>query len=99
MDAYSALYSLVYYLEHLQDRLAQEVAKPDAFSDLPFRFSEISKVLLDVASDDLENPDQLHSLLKDLQEARQAKSREGLKHLDHSELGVRGHDIIALDLL
>ncbi|TEB35723.1 Psf2-domain-containing protein [Coprinellus micaceus] len=77
-------------VEHLQDRLAQEVAKPDAFSDLPFRFSEISKVLLDVASDDLENPDQLRSLLKDLREARQAKSREGLKHLDHSELGLTG---------
>ena len=75
--------------EHLQDRLAQEVAKPDAFSELPFRFTEISKVLLDVASDDLENPDQVRSLLKDLREARQAKSREGLKHLDHSELGVR----------
>lgn len=40
------------------------------------------------ASDDLENPDQLRTLLKDLREARQAKSREGLKHLDHSELGV-----------
>ncbi|KAJ3544693.1 hypothetical protein NMY22_g2689 [Coprinellus aureogranulatus] len=76
--------------EHLQDRLAQEVAKPDAFSELPFRFTEISKVLLDVASDDLENPDQVRSLLKDLREARQAKSREGLKHLDHSELGLTG---------
>ena len=41
------------------------------------------------ASDDLENPVKLHSLLKDLREARQAKSREGLKQLDHSELSVR----------
>lgn len=41
------------------------------------------------ASDDLENPDQLRSLLKDLREARQAKSRNGLKTLDHSELSVR----------
>lgn len=77
-------------VEHLQDRLAQEVANPDAFSDLPFRFTEISKVLLDVASDDLENPDQIRTLLKDLREARQAKSREGLRHLDHSELGLTG---------
>lgn len=49
---------------------------------------EISKILLDVASDDLEQPDKLRSLLKDLREARQAKSREGLKHLYHSELSV-----------
>jgi len=41
------------------------------------------------ASDDLENPDKLRSLLKDLREARQAKSREGLKQLDYSELSVR----------
>lgn len=40
------------------------------------------------ASDDLENPDKLRSLLKDLREARQAKSRDGLKTLDHSELSV-----------
>jgi len=40
------------------------------------------------ASDDLENPEKLRSLLKDLREARQAKSREGLKTLDHSELSV-----------
>lgn len=41
------------------------------------------------ASDDLEQPDKLRSLLKNLREARQAKSREGLKQLDHSELSVR----------
>ena len=41
------------------------------------------------ASDDLENPDKLRSLLKDLHEARQAKSREGLKQLEYSELSVR----------
>lgn len=40
------------------------------------------------ASDDLENPEKIRSLLKDLREARQAKSREGLKTLDHSELSV-----------
>lgn len=40
------------------------------------------------ASDDLEDPDKLRSLLKDLREARQAKSRDGLKSLDHVELSV-----------
>jgi GINS complex subunit 2 len=36
----------------------------------------------------LENPDKIRSLLKDLREARQAKSRDGIKQLDHSELSV-----------
>lgn len=91
--------------DYLQSKVAFETSEND-FSDLPFRFAEISKVLLDVyvsfpippragiqidssASDDLENPDRLRSLLKDLREARQAKSRDGLKKLDHSELSVR----------
>lgn len=43
----------------------------------------------DSASDDLENPDRIRTLLKDIREARQAKSREGITKLDHSELGVR----------
>jgi len=43
----------------------------------------------DSASDDLENPDKIRTLLKDIREARQAKSREGITKLDHSELGVR----------
>jgi GINS complex subunit 2 len=72
-------------IEVLQAHLARETTQPE-FSDLPFRFSEVSKLLLDVASDDLENPDKIRSLLKDLREARQAKSREGLDKLDHNEL-------------
>ena len=40
------------------------------------------------ASDDLENPDKIRTLLKDIREARQAKSRDGIAKLDHSELGV-----------
>ncbi|KAI0692663.1 hypothetical protein BC835DRAFT_1356407 [Cytidiella melzeri] len=73
--------------EYLQDRLYHETSKVD-FSEMPFRFAEIAKVLLDVASDDFHNPDKIQSLLKDIREARQAKSREGLSRLDHSELGL-----------
>lgn len=92
--------------EYLQGRLALETSKPE-FSQLPFRFAEIAKVLLDVyapscfacirtgltfapsAPDDFQNPDKIRSLLKDIREARQAKSREGLSKIDHSELSVR----------
>ncbi|EED82674.1 predicted protein [Postia placenta Mad-698-R] len=74
-------------IEFLQDRLTQETTEPD-FSEMPFRFAEIAKTLLDVASDDIINPDKVRSLLQDIREARQAKSREGLSKLDHSELSL-----------
>ncbi|KAK7676875.1 hypothetical protein QCA50_020131 [Cerrena zonata] len=73
--------------DFLQDRLTRETTMPE-FSQLPFRFAEIAKVLLDVAFEDIENPEKLRSLLKDIQEARQAKSREGLSKIDHSELSL-----------
>ncbi|KAH6915116.1 DNA replication complex GINS protein PSF2 [Coprinopsis sp. MPI-PUGE-AT-0042] len=73
--------------EFLTERLVRETSEP-AFCEMPFRFAEIAKVLINIASDDLENPDQLRSLLKDLREARQAKSRAGLAQIDHSELSL-----------
>ncbi|KAG2349115.1 Psf2-domain-containing protein [Suillus weaverae] len=74
-------------VEFLQERLTRETSRPE-FSKLPFRFAEIAKVILDVASDDVQNADKIKSLLKDLREARQAKSRDGLQKLDHSELSL-----------
>ena len=41
------------------------------------------------ASDDLESADKLRTILKDLREARQAKSRDGLRLLDTNALLVR----------
>jgi len=73
--------------EFLHEKLTLETTQP-VFSDLPFRFAEISQIILDVASDDLESPEKLRYLLKDLREARQAKSREGVRQLDYSELSL-----------
>ena len=47
------------------------------------------------ASDDVPGAEKIRSLLKDLREARQAKSREGLAKLDHSELSVRTTPMVA----
>ncbi|KAJ7686074.1 hypothetical protein B0H17DRAFT_1332927 [Mycena rosella] len=74
-------------VEYLQEKLVHETTQAE-FTKLPFRFAEISRVLLDVASDDLQNADKLRSLLKDLREARQAKARAGLESLEHSTLGL-----------
>ena len=92
-----------HFTDFLQDRLTRETTQPE-FSELPFRFAEIAKVLLDVyvnrpsggrspdtdsrASDDITNPEKVRSLLQDIREARQAKSREGVSKLDHNELSV-----------
>ncbi|KAJ7228414.1 hypothetical protein GGX14DRAFT_67684 [Mycena pura] len=74
-------------VEYLQLKLTQETTQAE-FTKLPFRFAELSRVMLDVASDDLQNPDKLRSLLQDLREARQAKARAGLENLEHSALGL-----------
>lgn len=49
---------------------------------MPFRYAEVAKVLLDIASDDIMEPDKIRILLKDIREARQAKSRQLLLALD-----------------
>lgn len=52
------------------------------------------------APDDIPNSDRIRSLLKDIREARQAKSREGLTKIDHSELSVRSlHSLVQTDTL
>ncbi|GAA5937771.1 hypothetical protein JCM3775_002123 [Rhodotorula graminis] len=58
------------------------------FSDLPRDYLEVSKVLLEVASDDVPAPDRVRLLLKDIREARQAKVREGLAAINAVHLGM-----------
>ncbi|ETW84142.1 hypothetical protein HETIRDRAFT_311951 [Heterobasidion irregulare TC 32-1] len=72
-------------VDFLQARLAEETTQPE-FSKLPFRFAEVAKILLDIAQDDIPNSDKILVLLKDIREARQAKSRDGLRNIDHNEL-------------
>ncbi|EJD53955.1 GINS complex, PSF2 component [Auricularia subglabra TFB-10046 SS5] len=74
-------------VEALQEYLSEETSS-EKFSALPFRYLEISKVLLDIASDDLMHPDRLRLLLKDIREARQAKIRQGLPSVGEPVLGL-----------
>ncbi|KIR30454.1 DNA replication complex GINS protein PSF2 [Cryptococcus deuterogattii 99/473] len=69
-------------VERLQAFLKDEKENAEGFERLPRRFMEISKILLDVASDDLSQPPLLRSLLKDIREVRQAKIRMGLQSED-----------------
>ena len=51
--------------------------------------TNILPIIVHRAPDDIQSSDKIRSLLKDIREARQAKSREGLQKIDHSELSVR----------
>lgn len=57
---------------------------------LPFHWVEISSMLLDAASDDLVDPDQIRRLLKDIREVRMAKMRSGVDALDAAATGGGG---------
>jgi GINS complex subunit 2 len=54
-------------------------AAPDA---LPYHWLELGEMLLEVASDDFENPDHVRKLLRGLREVRMAKVRSGVEVLD-----------------
>ncbi|GAA5900378.1 hypothetical protein JCM6882_001233 [Rhodosporidiobolus microsporus] len=71
----------------LEQVLKQEQTDPN-FSDLPRDYLEVSKVLLEVASDDVPAPDRMRLLLKDIREARQAKVREGLAAVNAVHLAM-----------
>ncbi|CAO3594887.1 unnamed protein product [Absidia cylindrospora] len=73
--------------EHLKAKLEQEENK-DEFCNLPFYYMETAHMILESASDDIPNVDQVRKLLKDLRETRQSKARVGLTALDNRWLGM-----------
>jgi GINS complex subunit 2 len=54
-------------------------AAPDA---LPYHWLELGEMLLEAASDDFEDPDNVRKLLRGLREVRMAKLRSGVEVLD-----------------
>ncbi|KAF9517244.1 hypothetical protein BS47DRAFT_550742 [Hydnum rufescens UP504] len=70
-------------VDYLNAKVEEEIAAEE-FSELPFRYAEIAKVLLDTASDNIQQADKVRFLLKELREARQAKARKGLSRIDFS---------------
>ncbi|ODV98531.1 hypothetical protein PACTADRAFT_24940, partial [Pachysolen tannophilus NRRL Y-2460] len=72
-------------VKNLHKAYEEEVEFPTKFSNLPWHWIEISKMLLDKASDDLvDPPHQLRSLIQDLLEVRLTKTRQGIKELNVS---------------
>ncbi|CAP82956.1 DNA replication protein psf2 [Penicillium rubens] len=74
----------------LHQNTAQTVASSRDPPSLPFHWVEVGNLLLDAASDDLVDPDQIRRLLKDLREVRMAKMRSGVDVLDAAATGGGG---------
>ncbi|CEP17668.1 hypothetical protein [Parasitella parasitica] len=75
----------------------EEEEKNEEFSKLPFHYMELSQMLLETASDDIPNAEQIRKLLKDLRETRQAKSRAGLDVLDDKWLGMNNLSLMEIN--
>jgi GINS complex subunit 2 len=58
---------------------------------LPYHWLELGEILLEAASDDIEDANQVRGLLRDLREARLAKLRAGFEALDgRSDIRMNG---------
>lgn len=67
-------------------------------SSLPYHYYEFAEMLLDAAADDIANPDETRSLLRDIREGRLAKMRKGFQAItDGSEI-MRFDGVGAMEL-
>ncbi|TIA87244.1 hypothetical protein E3P99_03279 [Wallemia hederae] len=76
-------------VDHLQEKLKDETSDGQ-YADLPFRYLEISKAIIEVAGDDLDNAAVIRSLLMDIRQARQTKSREGVLKMNDTGMAMTG---------
>lgn len=67
-------------------------------TSLPYHWFEFSQLLLDAASDDLQNTDQISNLLRDIREVRQAKLRRGYAAITDGSEGVRLDGVGAMEV-
>ncbi|RMJ22569.1 hypothetical protein PHISP_06556 [Aspergillus sp. HF37] len=74
----------------LPQNVAQESVPAGEPPALPYHWLEVGTMLLDSASDDLVDPDQIRRLLKELREVRMAKIRSGIDALDAAATGGGG---------
>ncbi|KAG5440576.1 hypothetical protein PCK2_000401 [Pneumocystis canis] len=72
--------------EALEEFLEIENKTGNGFSPLPLHWLEISTILLEIAPDDMDQPDLIRRLLRDLRETRQGKTRDGLASLNETHL-------------
>lgn len=85
-------------VQYLKEKYEEELKNPNKFSDVPWNWLEISKVLVSKAADDLQDPShQLRSVIQDLREVRLVKSRNGLKELNESNIQLNGLSLLEIN--
>ncbi|CDK27612.1 unnamed protein product [Kuraishia capsulata CBS 1993] len=78
----------------------QEVKNSDRFAQLPWHWIEISKALLEKASDDMpDKPHEIRTIIQDLREIRQLKARKGLKELNESYIQLDNLSLLEINEL
>lgn len=87
-------------VDYLKEKYDEELKFPDMFSDLPWNWIELSKILLTKALEDLpDSSTQLRSLIQDLREVRLLKSRRGLRELNESNIQLNGISLMEINEL
>ncbi|TIB93979.1 DNA replication complex GINS protein psf2 [Wallemia mellicola] len=76
-------------VDSLQERLKEETSNGQ-YADMPFRYLETAKAIIEVAGDDLDNAALIRSLLMDIRQARQTKSREGVIKMNDTGMAMTG---------
>ncbi|EEH45097.1 uncharacterized protein PADG_01247 [Paracoccidioides brasiliensis Pb18] len=71
----------------LQNTAEDRLTSPSVSPSLPYHWLELATMLLDVASDDLVDADQIRRLIRDLREVRMAKMRIQVEGLDATAVG------------
>eukprot|EP00903_Cladosiphon_okamuranus_P006410 g6274.t1 len=85
------------YLEHVLRRERENAA---VFTPLPHHYLEIASLLLNTASDDIEEPDRVRTLLEDVENVRRAKMYEGMgSAAQEVQQAVKVNDLGAMELL
>lgn len=77
-----------------------EIENPTKFSKLPWHWLEISKKILEHASNDMDDPpQQVRSLIQDLREVRLIKARKGIKELNESHMRLDNLSLMEINEL
>ncbi|ORZ32407.1 hypothetical protein BCR44DRAFT_1440422 [Catenaria anguillulae PL171] len=84
--------------DSLQEKVRQETTE-EGFSDLPFHYMAMAKLLLENAKDDIRDAHLVSSLLQDLREARRSKARQGVAFLTRSHIQVDNLSLMEINEL
>lgn len=84
--------------EELTRKLEEERREPSQFVNMPGNFVEVAQLLLDNARDDLQEAHRLQTLLADIENARHAKIRFGLRQLEESTTFIFMNHITPLEI-